>query len=331
MFKEPIPIRNQPARPERQSEPPAPQIGVIIVSYNTRDQLALCLESLRAQNYAGKTEIIVVDNASGDRSAEMVSEQFPDVTLIANQENLGFAAANNQAFTITDAEMICLVNPDTLVCEGALTRSVEHLIQNPETGLCGGLLVDEDGQRHPSGRRFPSALGKLLTLSGLAARFPDSKFFGGQDYGWFDYGSPIQVEWVPGAFTCSLNASPGWCASKSAMYTSRRASGGPWKALAETNSLAAWVSPERISLSVSRTNHDASSTSRPAHNPRISSKFSTSLEWRQTRAQSRDAFSSPATRSRFVRARFARRPMSRVVVTRSNSTCWVLTCFASRR
>ena len=181
---------------------PLPGIGVIIVSYNTSDHLSRCLASLHSQTYGGEIEIIVVDNASSDHSAEMVADKFPGVTLVANQENVGFAAANNQAFSLTDAELICLVNPDTHLRNDALSAAAQYLQGEPETGLCGGLLVDEEGQRHPSGRRFPSAFGKLLTLSGLAERFPASKFFAGQDYGWFDHKAPIQVEWVPGAFTC---------------------------------------------------------------------------------------------------------------------------------
>jgi GT2 family glycosyltransferase len=202
MIQEPNPNVAHHGRHVSRRHADPPQVAVILVSFNTRDRLSACLESLQSQDYSGNVELVVVDNASSDHSKEMISERFPEVTLIANDENLGFAAANNQAYSMTDAEIICLVNPDTLVQRDAVSHAVDHLLRQPETGLCGGLLVDGDGERHPSGRRFPNAFGKFLTLSGLSARFPNSKFFAGQDYGWFDHLTPIQVEWVPGAFTC---------------------------------------------------------------------------------------------------------------------------------
>lgn len=179
-----------------------PSVSITVVSFNTRDHLAASLKTLVAQDYPGEVEIVVVDNASEDGSAAMIEEHFPEVALIENLDNRGFAAANNQALAACRGDIICLVNPDALLRPDALSQAIDHLLQNPETGICGGLLVDENGERHPSARRFPTSLGKFLMLSGISARFPKSRILAGQDYDWFDHLSPIQVDWVPGAFTC---------------------------------------------------------------------------------------------------------------------------------
>jgi N-acetylglucosaminyl-diphospho-decaprenol L-rhamnosyltransferase len=202
MLHEPICIQTQHGRVQNPSGASLPAIGVIVVSFNTQEHLAACLESIQSQDYSGSAHVVVVDNASLDGSSKMVADHFPEATLIANTENRGFAAANNQAFVTIDADLICLVNPDALLRTDALSNAVNHMLRNPETGICGGLLVDENGKRHPSARRFPNALGKLLTLSGISSRFPKSRVLAGQNYEWFNHDTAIEVDWVPGAFTC---------------------------------------------------------------------------------------------------------------------------------
>jgi len=99
-------------------------VTIIIVSFNTRDLTSQCLKSVYQETKAATFEIIVVDNASTDGSAKMVAEQFPQVRLIENRDNRGFAAANNQAFAGSRGRHILLLNSDTVVLEGAIDKCV---------------------------------------------------------------------------------------------------------------------------------------------------------------------------------------------------------------
>jgi GT2 family glycosyltransferase len=146
-------------------------------------------------------EVVVVDNASRDRSAEIVREEYPQVRLIANETNVGFAAANNQALEGAEGEFILLLNPDSQVRNGAVDAAVHHLDRHPACGIVGGLLLDEDGNPHPSARRFPNAFRKILMLSGLRERWKSKRWFRDAEFGWSDFREPLAVDWVPGAFT----------------------------------------------------------------------------------------------------------------------------------
>jgi GT2 family glycosyltransferase len=178
-----------------------PTVAIIIVSFNTREMLRGCLAHLRDQEGDQALQVIVVDNASRDGSADMVALDFPDCTLVRSAINLGFAAANNLAFGLASAPYLVLLNPDALLQPGALKKSIAHMESTPRAGLAGGLLQDLSGQLQPSGRLFPSLLNELLMLSGLAARYPASRFFGRFDRTWADPKQAAQVDWVPGAFS----------------------------------------------------------------------------------------------------------------------------------
>ncbi|MCX7140894.1 MAG: glycosyltransferase family 2 protein, partial [Proteobacteria bacterium] len=114
--------------------------------------------------------------------------------------NLGFAAANNLGFKQASGEFILLLNPDALLEPGALHKALAHIAADPAIGMGGGRLLDRSGQKQPSARLYPSLLNEVLVLSGLAARFPKSKFFGRFDRTWDDSDRPARVDWVPGAF-----------------------------------------------------------------------------------------------------------------------------------
>jgi GT2 family glycosyltransferase len=176
-------------------------ISVIIVSYNTRDILRQCLEALFTHTSGVEFEVLVVDNDSRDGSPAMVRQEFPQVTLVANDVNLGFAAANNQAFAMARGEFILLLNPDAFVTEGAIAKGLEFMRQTPRCGICGGRIVDQDGRVRPSARRFPNALAKFFALSGLSSRYPDSPLFNRRDFGGFAHDRVREVDWVPGTFT----------------------------------------------------------------------------------------------------------------------------------
>ena len=178
-------------------------ISVIIVSFNTSSLLQQCLADLFAHSGDVEMEVFVVDNNSKDDSVAMVKNEFPQVQLIANKENLGFAAANNQAWKQSSGDFILLLNPDAFVKQGAVYNAMKFLEAHPECGICGGRLVKPDGTLDPSARRFPTFLNKLFVLSGWRSRFPRSRLFSGHEFGHFDHNSIIEVDWVPGTFTMS--------------------------------------------------------------------------------------------------------------------------------
>ena len=177
-----------------------PKTSVIIVSFNTREILRACIARLFEVAQDLEIEVIVVDNNSRDASADMVERDFPAVKLIRSGVNLGFAAANNVGFAQARGEFVLLLNPDALLEPGALQTALGHMAADPAIGMGGGMLLDKSGGKQPSARKYPSLLNELLVLSGLAARFPKSRFFGRFDRTWDDSGRPAPVDWVPGAF-----------------------------------------------------------------------------------------------------------------------------------
>ena len=112
-------------------------ISVLIVSFNTRDLLRQCIQTVEREAEHIPHETIVVDNCSGDQSADMVANEFPTVQLIRSDRNLGFAAANNQGFAIARGRYVLLLNSDAFPHPGALHRSIEHMDSHPEVGLGG--------------------------------------------------------------------------------------------------------------------------------------------------------------------------------------------------
>lgn len=178
----------------------APDASVVIVSFNTSDILRACLASLEQAKGMRAIEVIVVDNASHDGSANMVAAEFPGVSLIRSAINLGFAAGNNAAFERARGRHVILLNPDTLLDRDALERAIAHMDGDPSVGMAGGRLLNRGGTEEPAARQFPSLLNDFLALSGLAARFPHSRLFGRFDRTWAPVEQAADVDWVPGAF-----------------------------------------------------------------------------------------------------------------------------------
>jgi GT2 family glycosyltransferase len=178
-----------------------PDISVVVVSFNTRDLLRDCLTALRREMEGISNEVFVVDSASRDGSADMVEEEFPEVKLIRSIVNLGFAGANNKAFLQATGRYIVLLNSDAFLRPLALRKSINYMDENPSIGLGGARLIGADGSWQASCRMFPSPLNDFLSLSGLAAKFPDSRFFGRQDHTWASPDEPADADWVPGAYS----------------------------------------------------------------------------------------------------------------------------------
>ncbi len=130
-------------------QPAELDITLVIVSFNTRDILLRCLGSLKKQTQEISYEVIVVDNASEDGTVDAVVELFPDVKVIANQDNRGFSAANNQGIMISRGNRIGLLNPDTLLTENSFKKIVSFMEGHPEYSILGAGIVDENSQPCP--------------------------------------------------------------------------------------------------------------------------------------------------------------------------------------
>jgi GT2 family glycosyltransferase len=156
----------------------APDLSISIVSYNTRELLCRCLDSV-FENTAGIAfEVFVVDNASRDASPEMVRTHFPQVTLMRNQINVGFAVANNQALDLAKGRIFLLLNSDTEVRENALGKLVRFMDGKPECGICcpqlyypdGRLQVSYKGFHSPKNRALWEVTARLRKLKAIAKR-----------------------------------------------------------------------------------------------------------------------------------------------------------------
>src|SRR3984885_13112931 len=176
------------------------ELSIVIVSYNTKDLLRECLQSVEREAAGLSTEIFLVDNNSSDGSPLMVETEFPQVKVMRSTINLGFGAANNLALEAAQGRYIVLLNSDAFLFSGSLQIARDHLNAHPRAALAGARLVGRDFSWQPSARMFPHVFSDALVLTGLAAKYPRSRFFGRFDRTWADPLQPSQADWVPGAF-----------------------------------------------------------------------------------------------------------------------------------
>lgn len=175
-------------------------LSVVIVSYNVRDLLAACLSSVYASHGPLAIEVCVVDNASCDGSVALVRSRFPEVAVIANTANRGYAHANNLALVRACGRHILLLNPDTVLPPGALRTLVSRLDEDPTLGAIGPKLVRPDGSLDLACRRsFPTPEIALYRMLGLSRRFPRSRRFGRYNLTYLDPDQPTDVDAVVGA------------------------------------------------------------------------------------------------------------------------------------
>ncbi|MBC8412620.1 MAG: glycosyltransferase family 2 protein [Nitrospira sp.] len=177
------------------------KISIIIVSFNTSEILHKCLSELYAHPVAHEMEVFIVDNNSYDNSVEMIRENYKDIILIENKTNMGFAAANNQAYKLAGGSYIILLNPDAYLKAGAIDNAITFMETHTDCALCGGRLINLQGTLDPSARKYPGSLAKLFIISGLSSRYASSKIFSKSDMNYFDHNSVMEVDWVPGTFT----------------------------------------------------------------------------------------------------------------------------------
>lgn len=176
-------------------------ISVIIVNYNVRLFLEHALVSLQKAMEGLEGEIIVVDNASDDGSADVVRTKFPHARLILNKTNVGFAAANNIALKHARGKYLLLINPDTVVQEDTLTTMVKFFEDHPGVGLAGCKILNPDGTLQLACRRsFPTPWIAFTKIIGLSALFPHSRLFGRYNLTYLNPNEICEVDAVSGSF-----------------------------------------------------------------------------------------------------------------------------------
>jgi N-acetylglucosaminyl-diphospho-decaprenol L-rhamnosyltransferase len=182
-------------------------LAIITISYNTRDLLADCLESVLASLTQSGLEglVWVVDNASDDGSADMVRQRFPSVSLVAHDKNVGFAAGNNLALQAmgfgeqAKPRHILFLNPDTRVAGDALGALVRFLDQTPSAGAAGARLVHDDGSFQHSAFAFPGLTQIFLDFFPLHHRLLNSRLNGRYPRHEYESGEPFSVDHPLGA------------------------------------------------------------------------------------------------------------------------------------
>jgi GT2 family glycosyltransferase len=179
-----------------------PDLSVCIVNWNTRQDLKEALRSVLESDPELGIEVIVLDNASRDGSAEMVRQSFPQVMLIESPENVGFARGYNRAAAAASGRHLLILNPDTVVRPGSLGRLVAFMDSHPEAAAAGPRLLNSDGSLQFSCRRFPRAMVGVLRNTIIGRLAPRNRFT--RDYlmqDW-DHRSVRHVDWVSGAAIC---------------------------------------------------------------------------------------------------------------------------------
>jgi GT2 family glycosyltransferase len=175
-------------------------VSIIIVNWNTKDLLRDCLDSIIEQTKKVEYEIIVVDNGSADDSVEMVRKKYPLVTVIENNENLGFARANNIGILASKGRYICLMNSDITILDDCLDKLVSFMDYSPGIGMAGPKILNADLTLQHSCRHFPSIWNNLCQSLGLNHLFPKSAFFSDWIMNYWNHDSTRSVDALSGCF-----------------------------------------------------------------------------------------------------------------------------------
>ena len=176
-------------------------LSIIVASFNVEALLRECLSSLPAALEGLQGEVWVVDNRSADDSIGMVRREFPEVNLIENTSNQGFARANNLALARAGGRYVLLLNPDTFIPPGMLKPMIEYMDENPKVGIAGPRVERPDGRLDEACRRsFPTPLTAMSRFLALDRVFPKSRFFGSYRRTWQDPEESFEVDSVVGAF-----------------------------------------------------------------------------------------------------------------------------------
>ena len=177
------------------------QVDIILVSYNTADYTVRAIESVFEQTEDTDVNLIVVDNNSSDDSVEQISNRFPDVEVIQTGANLGFAGGVNVGAKAGKAEYVLLLNPDTVILEGAIDKLVAFAKEHPKAGVWGGVTLNNDLTLNPNNARARISFKTLVfSATGLSKIFRSSCFFNYDNYGCWDRLSERDVDVITGCF-----------------------------------------------------------------------------------------------------------------------------------
>ena len=178
------------------------KLSIIIVNYNVKHFIDHCLQSVyKSIEFVNESEIFVVDNNSVDGSVELIQSKYPDVKLIQNTENTGFSKANNQAIVKSTGEYVLLLNPDTVIQEDTLSKTIEFMDETPNAGGLGVKMIDGKGNFLPESKRgLPTPYVALSKMLGLSKIFPKSKIFNQYHLGYLDNEQTHKIDVLSGAF-----------------------------------------------------------------------------------------------------------------------------------
>jgi N-acetylglucosaminyl-diphospho-decaprenol L-rhamnosyltransferase len=176
-----------------------PDVSIVVVTYKCRDEAAECLASIYERTHGVSFEVVVVENASGDGTAERLRNEFPAVKLVALEENIGFAAGVNRGVEEATGEYVLLLNPDSVVHEGAVPELVEFAGDNPGHGLYGGRTLWPDGTVCPGSCWGKPSLWSLFCFSTLLSTvFKGSRVFDPESLGGWQRDTVREVDIVTG-------------------------------------------------------------------------------------------------------------------------------------
>ncbi|NOZ03507.1 MAG: glycosyltransferase [FCB group bacterium] len=177
-----------------------PAVSVLIVNYNVKQYLIHAIDAIRQSEYPGKIEIIVVDNHSFDGSVNALREQYPECTVIANPENVGFGRAVNQGAEAACGTYLLILNPDTIIQEKTIGTFVEYLEKNQQVGMVGPKILNADGSLQLACKRsFPTIGVALPKVLGLTKLFPHSRWAGKYNLTYLDPDEIHSVEAISGS------------------------------------------------------------------------------------------------------------------------------------
>lgn len=174
-------------------------LSISIVNWNVKELLKKCLNSILENKDNLNIEIFVVDNNSKDGSQDMVKKDFPQVKLIENKSNVGYAAANNKALKFSKGKYILLLNPDTEIKPKAIRNMIDFMESNPRAGAIGPKLLNPDGTLQRSCVSFPTLETALYNALFLDALLPKSKIFGKYNMGYWNHNDLREVDQPMGA------------------------------------------------------------------------------------------------------------------------------------
>lgn len=175
------------------------RLTISIVNWNTTELLRRCLTSVFDNPPGAEFEVIAVDNASADFDEQALAAEFPQVKIIANSDNTGYAHGNNQALELATGDYTLLLNPDTEVRPGALQALIDFMETHPDAAAAGARLVRPDGSVDQCARGFPSPLALFSEYLGVSKLFPESRILGAYRMTGFKFDRVAEVDQVMGS------------------------------------------------------------------------------------------------------------------------------------